>query len=205
MMSRDYKKSDRQPPNKGGSPMFTGILIGLVVGLAVAIGVAVYINFSPKPFVNRDKHPAETAKAATAASDVAQKAAPAEAPDKNGKPTGKPRFDFYTILPGSEAPVSEQELKQEQAKQPDGAAKEGFLLQVGAFQAAVEADNMKARLALLGLEASIQTASVPDKGVLHRVRIGPFTDIDELNRARSLLAQNSIQFSLVKVREAGVQ
>jgi len=205
-MSRDYKKSDRQPLGKSGSPMFTGILIGLVVGLAVAIGVAVYINFSPKPFVSRDKPLAESTKAATAASDGAQKAPPAETPDKNGKPAGKPRFDFYTILPGSEAPVSEQELKQEQAKKPDGAAgKEGFLLQVGAFQAAVEADNMKARLALLGLEASIQTASVPDKGVWHRVRIGPFADIDELNRARSLLAQNSIPFSLVKVREAGVQ
>lgn len=203
-MSRDYKKTDRPSPKKGGSPLFSGILIGLVAGLAVAIGVAVYINFSPKPFVSRDKPPAQPAEAAQApakGSDAAQKPAPADTPDKNDKTSGKPRFDFYTILPGSEEPVSEQELKQ--AKKPEGAAKEGYFLQVGSFQAAAEADNMKARLALLGLEAVIQTANIPDKGVWHRVRIGPFASIDDMNRARALLAQNNLSSSLVKMHEAG--
>lgn len=193
-MSRDYKKSDRPAAKKGGSPMFTGILIGLVVGLVVAIGVALYINFGPKPFVSRDKQPAEAAKAPAAE--------PAQAP-ADSKPAGKPRFDFYTILPGSEEPVSEQDLKQ--AKKQEGPSKDGYFLQVGSFQAAAEADNMKARLALLGLEAVIQTADIPDKGIWHRVRIGPYTNIDDMNRARSLLAQNNIPSSLVKVHEASAQ
>ena len=60
---------------------------------------------------------------------------------------------------------------------------------------------MKARLALLGQEAVIQTADIPDKGVWHRVRIGPFTNIEDMNRSRTLLAQNDIPSSLVKVRE----
>lgn len=203
-MSRDYKKTDRPSTKKGGSPLFTGILIGLVVGLAVAIGVAVYINFSPKPFASRDKpptQPTEAAKTPAKGEGAAQKPALDDKPDSNGKASGKPRFDFYTILPGSEEPVSEQELKQ--AKKPDGPAKEGYFLQVGSFQAATEADNMKARLALLGLEAVIQTANIPDKGVWHRVRVGPFTNVDDMNRARALLAQNSLATSLVKVHEAG--
>ena len=97
--------------------------------------------------------------------------------------------------------MSEHDLKQ--AKKQEGPVKDSYFLQVGSFQAATEADNMKARLALLGLEAIIQTANIPDKGVWHRVRIGPFTNIDDMNRARSLLAQNNLSSSLVKVHEAG--
>ncbi|MGE5027185.1 MAG: SPOR domain-containing protein [Betaproteobacteria bacterium] len=202
-MSRDYKKTDSPSAKKGGSPLFTGILIGLVVGLAMAIGVAIYINFSPKPFVSRDKTSAQPTEAAKTPVEEkgAQQSPAADSASKNGKPSGKPRFDFYTILPGSEAPVSEQELKQ--AKKPESPEKEGYFLQVGAFQAATEADNMKARLALLGLEAVIQTASIPDKGVWHRVRVGPFTNIDDMKRARALLAQNNLSSSLIKAQEAG--
>ena len=200
-MSRDYKKSDRPTPKKEGNSIFTGIVIGLVAGLAVAIGVALYINFSPKPFVSRAKQstpPGEAAKTPAKVVDEGRQK-PVDTADKNGKPEGKPRFDFYTILPGSEEPVSAQEIKQ------DGATKDGYYLQVGAFQAAAEADNMKARLALLGQEAIIQTANIPDKGVWHRVRIGPFTNIDDMNRARSLLAQNDLSSTVIKVHETGTQ
>jgi cell division protein FtsN len=199
-MSRDYKKPERSSSRKEGSPLFAGILIGLAVGLAVAIGVALYINFSPKPFVSRDKQPEEAAKAQAKQAlgknaGTGQKVAPVEEAGKSGKP----RFDFYTILPGSEQPVSEQEIKQ--AAKQEGAAKESYFLQVGSFQAAAEADNMKARLALLGLEALIQTADIPDKGVWHRVRIGPFSNIEDMTRSRALLAQNDIPSSLVKIKE----
>lgn len=204
-MNRDYKKHERSAPKKGSHPLVAGIMIGLVVGLTAAVGIALYINFSPKPFVNRDKPPAVPAKTPEKNAADAQKAAPAapvtaDTTDKNGKTGGKPRFDFYTILPGSEEPASEQEIKK--TAKPEDAAKERFFLQVGSFQAATEADNMKARLALLGLEADIQTASIPDKGVWHRVRLGPFTSAGEIARSRTLLEQNKIPFSLVKVHEA---
>lgn len=166
----------------------------------MAIGVALYINFSPKPFVSRDKQSEEAAKTAPKNGGAAQMTAPTEVDGKNGKPSDKPRFDFYTILPGSEVPVSEQEIKQ--ATKQEGAAKDSYFLQVGSFQAAAEADNMKARLALLGLEAVIQTADIPDKGVWHRVRIGPFANIEDMSRSRTLLTQNDISSSLVKIKES---
>jgi cell division protein FtsN len=76
-----------------------------------------------------------------------------------------------------------------------------FYLQVGSFQKAADADNLKAKLALTGLYASVQEVNIPDKGTMHRVRVGPFRDPDEMNRARALLAQNGVQASVVKQKE----
>ncbi|MFN3397793.1 MAG: SPOR domain-containing protein, partial [Sulfurimicrobium sp.] len=59
----------------------------------------------------------------------------------------------------------------------------------------------KAKLALMGIEATIQTATVPDKGVWHRVRIGPYNNVDDLNRMRATLSQNGVSASLVKVHD----
>ncbi|MCE5182280.1 MAG: SPOR domain-containing protein [Betaproteobacteria bacterium] len=204
-MSRDYKKSERAAPKKQGHPLFAGIMIGLVVGLIVAVGIALYINFSPKPFVSRDKLPDIPAKTTEKIPADTQKnpsntpVAADSAENKSGKTGGKPRFDFYTILPGSEEPASTHEAKK--TVKPESPEKSNVFLQVGSFQAATEADNMKARLALLGMEAEIQTVSVPDKGVWHRVRVGPFAGDKDVVRARTLLEQNKIPVSQVKAIE----
>jgi cell division protein FtsN len=73
-----------------------------------------------------------------------------------------------------------------------------YYLQAGAFQNPTDADNLKAQLALLGVEATIQTRELGDKGVFHRVRVGPFHAMDEINRTRTLLTQNNIPVTLVK-------
>ena len=83
--------------------------------------------------------------------------------------------------------------------QDDSKPKESFFLQVGAFQTVQEADNMKAKLALLGLEAIVQTVTIPEKGVLHRVRVGPFTDINQINKAKNDLNENGFKTDLIKV------
>ncbi|MBX3650212.1 MAG: SPOR domain-containing protein [Burkholderiales bacterium] len=193
-MSRDYKGNDRKGGSRGSSgSLFAGILIGLVLGLAVALGVAWYINKMPTPF--QPKAPAakpEPPKAA--ASD------PVKAADKaTARPAeeAKPRFDFYKILPGVEEPATDQQLRETKA-----AARESFYLQAGAFQNAPDADNLKARLALIGVQASIQTTTLPDRGVWHRVRLGPYGNVEELNRTRDTLKKNGIDTTLIKVRDA---
>ena len=194
-MSKDYKRPERNAgPRGGGSSLLVGILIGLVLGLAIALGAAWYINKMPNPFSGRVAPPAkEPGKAGAPA---------AKTDDKNGKTAeGKPRFDFYKILPGNEEPVTDQQLKDAQ-KASTAAPKETFFLQAGAFQSAPDADNLKARLALLGVEAAVQTTMLPDKGVWHRVRIGPHTSIEELNRIRETLKQNGIDTALIRVRDA---
>ncbi|MEW5942718.1 MAG: SPOR domain-containing protein [Pseudomonadota bacterium] len=175
--------------------MLTGIIIGTFVGLGIALGVALYIKQGPSPFVDKTKPAAQptAGQKKTAAPD-------STAADKAAKPADKPRFDFYTILPGTEEPVSEQELKQA-GQQSAGGTGYQYFLQAGSFQTEAEADNLKAKLALLGVEAGIQTATLPDKGVWHRVRAGPYATLEELNRIRTTLSQNGISTSLIKIHE----
>lgn len=172
--------------------MFIGILIGLVLGLAIALGVAWYIYKAPSPFQQKEKPLPGKAEATRPGEGKA-----AEKTEKAAE--SRPRFDFYKILPGVEEPATEQQLRDAKG---GAAARESFYLQAGAFQSAPDADNLKARLALLGVQASIQTTTLPDRGVWHRVRLGPYTSVEELSRARETLKGNGIETSLIKVRDA---
>ena len=184
-MARDYKS--RPSEQKKGGSLFSGILIGLVFGLAIAIVVAMWVNKS-NPFALREKPVVSETKDKTATS----------APAANAPTEEKPRFDFYKILPGNEAAMSDQDLH----KNPTPPAGESYYLQAGAFPNSADADNLKARLALLGYEASIQTAEIPGKGIWHRVRVGPFNSMDELDKTRTALEQNQIKTHLIRVKNA---
>lgn len=190
-MAKRAKKPDQAPARRGGST-FLGILIGLVLGLFIALGVAWYINKLPSPWSNKVAPPKAPP------SPYAAKDTPVQP-----KPPAPPPVEPTAERP---APATQETAKVTgDAASPDKkstpAAREAFFLQTGSFQNASEADNLKARLALLGVEAAIQQRTLPDKGVWHRVRVGPYTDIEELNRVREVLKQNNIDVALVKVRE----
>jgi len=193
-MSRDYKNSGSAAPNGRGNPMGVGILIGLLLGLCIALGVALYINKGANPFVQKAK-PVEATGRETPATDAAKLPPPADKPAKTAE--AKPRFDFYKILPGTEEAVTDKEFK----RTPPASSKEVYFLQVAAFQNPADADNLKARLALAGIEAQIQTATLPDGKVWHRVRVGPFSNKDELGKSRVALKENNLEANLIKVRE----
>ena len=187
---------------KQGGNFVIGLFVGLVVGLAIALGVAFYLNKTPLPFLGKPK-PAATKD---------DKAAPGEAPKAvAGMPQGgakgadkdRPKFDFYKILPGGEEPVSEKELK-EAAKAGKGqpeAARGVFFIQAGSFQNPADADNQKAKIAILGFESNVEPTALPDKGTWYRVRMGPYTGLEDVNRVRRVLSQNGIDANLVKVRD----
>jgi len=73
-----------------------------------------------------------------------------------------------------------------------GGAKDKVLPAGGSFQNPADADNLKARLAMIGVEASVEPADLAEKGVWYRVRLGPFTQVEEINRLRQQLAQNGV-------------
>lgn len=180
-----------------------GVLIGLVLGVLIALGVAWYLNKTPLPFQDKVlKHPGDkAANGAPPEGGTPVEAAPAPLPGKPGdKPLERPRFDFYKMLPSGEeaAPPPAAAEKSERA---ESAPAEILFLQAGSFQKAEDADNLRAKLALLGLDANVQPVNIPEKGTLHRVRIGPFKKPEEMNRARSLLAENGIQARLVKAKD----
>jgi cell division protein FtsN len=72
-----------------------------------------------------------------------------------------------------------------------------WFVQAGAFHNAADADNVKAQLALAGVEARIQTLSVPGASKLHRVRVGPYDRVEDAERVRAQLAQNRIDAAVV--------
>jgi len=181
----------------GGNTLI-GVFIGLLLGLALAAAVAYFLTKSPSPFQST----ATGAKTELAKGDI------------GGKPTAsaseKPRFDFYKILPGTEEPkpsappdnrvqtitnvaVTSTETRPVEIKSGDR-----FFLQAGAFQNEADAENQKARLALLGLEAAIQTVVLVDKGAWYRVRLGPYDSADEMNRNKGELAKRGIDASVIK-------
>jgi len=81
------------------------------------------------------------------------------------------------------------------------AAREGtsYLLQAGAFRSQEDADGLKAKLALIGVEARVLTAEVNGQ-TMYRVRVGPFAQIDDVNKARARLAENGIEASVLRQR-----
>jgi cell division protein FtsN len=182
---------------RGGTIL--GIFIGLVIGVLMSFGVVWYMKKAELPF--RDKG---TRAERPVGGNGDQSGAPAGLPGKPGDKVGdKPRFEFYKILPGSQeaAPAAKpEEAKPGKAetKPADAKSAEPLYLQVGAFQKPADADNLKARLALMGMDASVQEVDVPEKGKMFRVRTGPFSSVEEMNRARKELSQGGIQAAQVK-------
>lgn len=186
-MSRDYKNSTpRQKSSGKGQPFLSGLLIGLLLGVGISVVLAIFITGGKSPFENKVTPGAVIEADKNSPPPVEQQPAPAE--------TEKSRFDFYDILPGNES----EEAKVVPLPENPPAPAETYFLQVGAFQTEQEADNMKARLALQGMETIVQTVEVPDKGILHRVRVGPFSNMNEVELAREQLKQNDIAADLVR-------
>src|SRR6266511_2846273 len=190
-MSFDYKQlSPHSTPDYPGS-FLIGLFFGFLLGLAVAAGIAIYFFKTPIPFADRTRAPEKAPPAGQAVLPE---------PPKSAKAEDKPRFDFYRILPGKEEPVTERQMREaaKQAGKP-GAPKDTYFLQAGSFQNPADADNLKARIALMGLEANVEPANLAEKGVWYRVRLGPYTRVDEINRIRQQLTQNGVDASLVRI------
>jgi cell division protein FtsN len=177
MVSRDYKRSKaRREPFSG----WTGLVIGLAVGLGV--GLALYF-FDPRT-------PPETAGApVTDAEPASAREAAAGDPE---------RYDFYEVLPNFEVIVPEREavLKLEAPTAPVERAG-SYVLQVGSYRKFEEADRVRAQLALQGIESRVQPVSI-DNDTMHRVRVGPITNLKELNRVRDRLREAEMDFLVIR-------
>ncbi|HVB48020.1 MAG TPA: SPOR domain-containing protein [Burkholderiales bacterium] len=189
---------------KSGGSFLLGLFVGVVLGLGIALAVAYYLNKTPIPFIEKTKPGFQgEAPLTPQAPPPSAGMPPGGAANAQGAPGEAPKFDFYKILPGSgEAPVTEQGASKGTgaAKPQSAAAAELYYIQTGSFQNPAEADNQKAKLALLGLDSSIEPTSVPDKGTWYRVRLGPYTKLEDINRVRQQLAQNGFNPSLVKLK-----
>ena len=179
--------------------VIAGVFIGIVLGIAASAGVAWYVlNKKPNSFLGKDQ--------AKPAAQVAllPSSAPVIIPPlaESGVPEPKQHFEFYKELTDKSDNTAHQSTQKSVQKSPvvatkqataasASASKENYFLQAGSFQKVEEAEKLKAKLALSGYEATLQTVTIPEKGVWHRVRLGPYNS-NEAGKTIAALKQNGI-------------
>jgi cell division protein FtsN len=188
-MARDYKHIRRAAEPR--LPGWAWLLTGLAMGLSVAL-----LMYLRPPSGAPEQASARSPQAAEGGTREGK----AAGPTSRSNPS---RFDFYTLLPELEVVIPEGDAPSlkanaERTAPPNSSA--GYILQVGSFQTHREADSRKASLALLGLEADIQTVRV-NNDTWHRVRIGPYRDVVQLNQVQERLKAHEIDALLMKTRE----
>lgn len=200
-MPRDYKSRANPPYRRKKHPSGWVLFIsGLLVGLFVS-GLA-WLKLSPTC------EPAAGRLGAPVARQTSPPAAPEE-PEENGAP--RPRFDFYTILPEMEVVVPEPKpapaVRTEAPAPPPSVSTVSkpkappgrYMLQMGSFKTFSDADRLKARLALVGIEADIQKVRIDGGALFHRVRSGPY-DERRVNALRARLKQNNINSLVIRLK-----
>jgi len=185
-MARDYKARRKAP---GGFSGWVGLCCGLAIGLAIA-GVV---------YVKDHRSDAPIPKAAKAAKRPHGNEAPeADAGDAGTGDSAK-SYDFYDKLPKFEVVVPEKDKDVRPDIKPVPETRPGtYVLQAGSYKNFADADRIRAKLALQGVESKVQKVSV-DNDTWHRIRIGPISKLDELNRLRGILRKADVDVLVIRV------
>lgn len=131
----------------------------------------------------------------------AAKAKRAEPAPKRPEPqVAKPRLDFYTVLPEVETVLPDR-ARGKPARPERSEAGERYVLQAGSFANFEDADQLKAKLAFQGLRAQIQKISIEGKGEFHRVRLGPYEKLEELDAINQQLTKLGLRPIRLKVKQ----
>ncbi len=194
MLSRDFKGVRRHAhvPVGQGFSGWMGLGVGLALGLLVAL--AVHLHYRNQPAPGPEPAPATAAAPASAVAPDDAIAAPSDASSDT------PELDFYDVLPRQEVEVSKSTKPHAAAAARTPLPTGGAVLQAGSFKQSTEAEKMVARLAVAGVDAKIQRASVDDE-TWYRVRIGPIATVEALQDIESRLQEAEITATAVTPRE----
>lgn len=157
--------------------------VGVAVGCLLSAVLALYITQAPLPLVDKGLR-----KAAPASNVTEPAAEPERASERPAEPEPQQ-------APRAEVLPSATPTKSDKPVEPLGTR---YVLQVAAFRSASEADQMKARLAILGFEATISRAQREGSEVF-RVRVGPFDQFETLNQMKAALSDNGVESTVVRV------
>lgn len=205
------------PLRQRGSTL-TGIIIGLIIGLGIAVAVALVITKGASPFTERsnkagrpadlepsqaadpnkplygNRDAARDANRAIAERPPAAPSAPAARVDADPLGAAIANMQEPRTVPATPPAPANTAAPAAAAAVTDGYI---YFLQAGAFREMTDAENTRAKLALLGFEAAI-TDRTTDSGVLHRVRVGPFSQVEAVNKARAKLLDSGIDVAIVR-------
>jgi cell division protein FtsN len=187
LTARDYKKTQRRSLDfsrlrEYGYGLVTGVVLAAVVSMYLGgqHQRSVALADAPRP----DPH--RTAPAASDAGDA-------------GAATGQ-KYDFYEMLPKFEVVVPEKDKDVKRDPAPGAAIERPgvYVLQAGSYRSESDADRVGRQLTLQGVQAKVQRVAV-DADVWYRVRIGPITNLDELNRVRKQLRAAEVDALVIRV------
>lgn len=193
-MAQARRKRRKTTPTRSSRsiPGWVWMLAGLLIGLGIA--AVLYLQGADRsPDIGALFGEPETPAERT----------PAAEPER--LPTDdEPRFRYYELLPEDEVrvPSGEREAPREQVVPPPASPAEGepVILQIGSFRRFEQADEMKARISLLGLSPQVHEVQVEGE-TWHRVFVGPFTDEDDINRALDRLRSENIEALRLRHRD----
>ena len=193
-MARDYKHRGRNASRRNQPQEIAWWKWGLVVILiALFASFLVFLQGSApeqpsKPSVTKKLEPAKPVSKPKQQKLAKEKAKPEE-----------PRFDFYTILPEKEVVVPDYEIKTRAREERVGKAKAAkYILQAGSFRDFKEADSLRAKLALMGIESRVEKAQVGNV-TWNRVKMGPYSQMSSVTTIKSRLKQNGIDVMVTEI------
>lgn len=201
-----------------------GLVVGVLLGLVAALGVALYVTKVPVPWVN--KVPQRTAEQDAAEAErnknwdpnaglstrpappppppslpappppaaAPQPAAPPAAAVAGKPSTPAPVRDPAAILSGKPVPPAPA------VSSGPGADPFTYFVQAGAYARTEEAEQQRARLAMIGLSAKVTEREQSGRTV-YRVRLGPFEKKAEADAAKGQLESNGVEAALVRVQK----
>ncbi|MDA1342484.1 MAG: SPOR domain-containing protein [Methyloglobulus sp.] len=206
-MAKDYKHransrdaSNRRRNNQKSSGI--GLLKWMLI-TALIIGFAVFLVYLKSPELQKS---APAVAANSQEKVVPEKSGKTEANNKSSTAEVKkdqkpqpPQFDFYTILPKKEVVVPDHEIKTRTREEQVGKNKKAsYMIQAGSSRDPKDADQLRAKLALMGIESKIQKARV-ESAIWYRVKIGPYSQMGSVNTIMSRLQKNGMKPVITEV------
>jgi cell division protein FtsN len=185
--TRDYKRAHKRSAELWRVREFG---MGALVGIVIAGGATVFIMNNRRDVVHEKTE---------APHPDPHRTAPAD-PDSRVTAAAAEKYDFYEMLPNFEVVVPEKD-KEVKRDLPATARIERpgvYVLQAGSYRNEADADRVRAQLSMQGIDAKVQRVAV-DADVWHRVRIGPITKLDDLNRLRKQLQAADVDALVIRV------
>jgi cell division protein FtsN len=187
LTTRDFKRASRRAPLD--AKRFRDLGIGLAAGVILTAGVIIYKCDTHKVAEPDSPRPEPQQRTSSPASDSDTAS--------NG---GGERYDFYEMLPNFEVVVPEKD--RDVKRDIPGAARIErpgvYVLQAGSYRNQADAERVSAQLKLQGIDAKVQRVAV-DNDVWHRVRVGPISDLAELNKVRKQLQAADVDGLVIRV------
>ena len=178
-MSEDYRTIKEKKAE--GTPFTNGLFVGILLGILVSIAVTLFVTNGKSPFISKE----------TIGSCIEVNSAIGEDDVINIDEDNS--YDFYDTLPKDPSNYANESIEEPQENRIID-----YYVQVGAFSKQEPADNLKAKLALMGFESVIMSAKISEN-TFHRVSVGPYDEYETAKEMREKLIKEGFKANLIKL------